>query len=71
MFAKTGTFTPSEVNLARSLNSPGKQRVILWEQDQLEPYSVYERSKDRLGGRSYALSLSDMVEATGKLFFGI
>jgi hypothetical protein len=68
MFAKTGTFTPEEVTLARTLNSPGKVRVILWERDQLEPWFVYERSKDRLGGVPYASSLIDMVQATGKLF---
>ena len=48
MFAKTGTFTPAEVTLARSLNSPSKERVILWQQDQLEPYLVYEREKSSL-----------------------
>lgn len=68
MFAKTGTFTPDEVTLARSLNSRGRQRVILWSRDELEPYLVYERSEDRLGGRAYASSLTDMVQATEKLF---
>jgi hypothetical protein len=68
MFAKTGTFTPDEVMLAKSLNSPGKERVILWERDQLESWFVYERSNDRLGGVSYASGLMDMVEATDKLF---
>jgi hypothetical protein len=68
MFAKTGTFTPDEVTLARSLNSPGKERVILWSRDQLESRFVYERSKDRLGGVPYASSLIDMVQATEKLF---
>src|SRR5271157_1465426 len=58
----------SLVTLARTLNSPGKVRVILWERDQLEPWSVYERSKDRLGGVPYASSLIDMVQATEKLF---
>jgi hypothetical protein len=70
MFAKSGTFTRHEVTLARSLNSPGKKRVILWSREELEPYFVYERSKDRLGGVSYASGLIDMVEATDKLFFG-
>jgi hypothetical protein len=68
MFAKTGTFTLDEVTLARSLNSPGKERVIFWSRDQLESRFVYERSKDRLGRVPYASSLIDMVQATEKLF---
>jgi hypothetical protein len=68
MFAKTSTFTPDEVTLARTLNSPEKVRVILWERDQLEPRFVYERCKDRLGGVPCASSLIDMVQATEKLF---
>jgi hypothetical protein len=68
MFAKTDTFAPDEVTLARSLNSPGKERVILWSREELEPWFVYERSKDRLGGAPYASSLIDMVQATEKLF---
>lgn len=68
MFVKTDTFTPDEVTLARSLNSPGKERVILWSREELEPWFVYERSKDRLGGAPYTSSLIDMVQATEKLF---
>jgi hypothetical protein len=68
MFAKTGRFMPGEVTLARSLNSPGKERVILWSREELEPRYVYERSKDRLGGVPYSSGLIDMVQATGKLF---
>ena len=68
MFAKTTTFTTDDVTVAKTLNSSGKQRLILWSQEELEPYLAYERSKDRLGGRSYASSLIDMVEATTKLW---
>lgn len=68
MFAKTGTFTQHEVALAQSLNSPGKERVILWSQDELEPYFVYQRAGDRLGDIGTS-SLTEMVQATNKLFF--
>jgi hypothetical protein len=70
MFAKTGTFSEGEIALAKSLNSQGQQRVILWSRDELEPYFVYERSKAGPGGVRYASSLIDMVQATNKLFFG-
>ena len=69
IFAKTGLFTEGEVTLAKSLNSQIHQRVILWSRGELEPYLVYERSKDRLGGCAYASSLRDMVESTETLFF--
>ena len=49
MFSKTDTFTPDEIALAKTLNTPYRQRVILWSRDELEPYHVYERSKDKLG----------------------
>ena len=70
MFAKTGTFSDAEITLAKSLNSQDRQRVILWSREELEPYFVYERSRDRLGGRTYASSVIDLVATTGKLFFG-
>lgn len=70
MFAKTDTFTAEEVALAKSLNSPGKQRVILWSRDELEPYLVYERSQDRVPNYVCGSSLADMVTATNILFFG-
>jgi hypothetical protein len=61
--AKTGTFSPDEVALARRLNSPGKQRVILWSQEELELYFLYQRSGDSFTG-----GLAGMVQATEKLF---
>ena len=45
LFSKTGTFSPEEIALARSLNSRHRQRVILWSRDELEPFYPYERSK--------------------------
>lgn len=69
MLAKTDVFSADEIVLAKALNSQFDQRVILWSQDELEPYFVYERSKGRLGGRGYAVSLTDMVRNTHELFF--
>ena len=69
MFSKTDAFSNDEIQVAKSLNSQFKQRVILWSRDELEPYFVYERSKDRLEGRPYAISLSEMANITTTLRF--
>ena len=65
MFSKTDAFSSDEVRIAKSLNSQFNHRVVLWSREELEPYFVYERSKDRLD-RPYATSISDMVNITTK-----
>jgi hypothetical protein len=55
--------------LARTLNGEYRRRVILWSGDELEPYFLYERSKERLGGEEHAVSLSDMANVTHRLYF--
>ncbi|MBH5403177.1 hypothetical protein HZZ13_36095 [Bradyrhizobium sp. CNPSo 4010] len=69
IFSKTGTFSDAELALAKSLNSEYRKRVILWSRDELEPYHVYERSKDRLGDDWHASSLADMAQITHRLYF--
>ena len=70
MFAKTDAFTSDEIALAKTLNSQHRQRVILWSQEELEPYRVYERSATRLGRFGHAGTLTDMARATSILWFG-
>ncbi len=70
IFSKTDTFSVEEIEVAKSLNSEYHRPVILWSVDELEPYFLYERSKTKLGEAVYAHSLSDMANATSKLFFG-
>jgi hypothetical protein len=70
MFAKTDEFTADEVALAKTLNSQHQQRVILLSQDELEPYHIYERSKERLDQLRYATTLTGMARATSMLWFG-
>jgi hypothetical protein len=69
MFSKTASFSNNEIQTAKSLNSRSERRVILWSRDELEPYFVYERSKERLGRLAYAHSISGMVNATSMLWF--
>jgi hypothetical protein len=69
LFSKTGTFSPGEIALAKTLNASYRKRVILWSQDELEPYYPYERSRERLGDRWQTPSLSDMALVTQHLYF--
>jgi hypothetical protein len=69
MFAKTATFTNDEVQLAQTLNSQHRKRVILLSVNELEPYHVYERSEERLGHDAIATNLTDMARATHRLWF--
>jgi hypothetical protein len=69
VFSKTGAFSVEEIRLAQTLNSQYRDRVILWSQDELEPYRMYERSEARLGARAFATSLADMAQSTRQLYF--
>ncbi len=69
MFPKTDAFTEAEVRLAQTLNQQYRKRVILWSREELEPYDVYERSKDRLGQLQYAATLTEMAAVTERLRF--
>lgn len=68
VFAKTEGSTTDEVALAKSLNSQGRQRVILLSREELEPYLIYERSNAGLGGGPSMSGLIDMVQATNTLW---
>jgi len=70
MFAKTDSFTENEISLARQLNSKHKFWIILWSQDELEPYYAYENLQDRLPeNNKHPLSLTKMAHATHSLYF--
>lgn len=69
LFAKTDTFTENEINLAKQINSEHEFKVILWSDRELEPYDVYERSKDGEGKHIYATSITEMARITHQLWF--
>jgi hypothetical protein len=69
MFAKTEAFTFNELQLAQTLNSQYGKRVILLSVDEFEPYHVYERSEKRLGHDAIATNLTDLAQATHRLWF--
>jgi hypothetical protein len=69
LFSKTGTFSPDEIALAKTLNTQYQRRVILWSRDELEPFYLYERSQTKLGDRWHAVSLTDITDITNVLYF--
>jgi hypothetical protein len=69
LFSKTGNFSPDEIELAKTLNTGKHKRVILWSNEELEPFGVYERSKEKLGNKWHPISLTDMAEITQRLYF--
>jgi hypothetical protein len=71
LLSKTGTFSADEIALARTLNVNGSRRVILWSRDELEPYHLYERSRNKLGDKWHAVSLTDMARITHQLYFAV
>lgn len=69
LFAKTAAFTENEIKLAQQLNNEYEKRVVLWSDRELEPYHVYERSKDHKGKDIYATALTQMAQVTEQLWF--
>jgi hypothetical protein len=69
LFSKTGTFSPQEIALAKTLNTERSRRVILWSRDELEPFHPYDRSRAKLGDQVHAVSLTDMTNVTQRLYF--
>lgn len=66
LLAKLCSFTPQEIELAKSLNEQHRRRVILLTDRELEPYHFYERTNiaDHHGGDAAGLAL-----ATETIFF--
>ena len=53
LFAKLASFTEAEIVLAKSINGPYQQRVILLTARELEPYRIFEHTKMELGVDAY------------------
>jgi len=68
LLAKLCAFTPSEIELARSLNSEYEKRVIMLTERELEPYYLFERTKKHFKIDSYGTSPADLARATVTIF---
>lgn len=69
VFAKLAPFTPEEAALAKTLNGPYQQRVILLTSRELEPYDIYERTKKELGIDLYGGRPSELARVTNQIYF--
>jgi hypothetical protein len=69
VFAKLAPFTPEETALAKTLNGPYQQRVILLTAREIEPYDIYERTKKELGINSHGGSPRELARVTSQIYF--
>lgn len=67
LFAKMGSFSPSEIELFKSAQPPHQYRVILLDSSQLEPRRVYEWS-DAPERFRHVSEVETLAEATSVLF---
>lgn len=68
LLAKLCAFTPVEIELARSLNGEHRRRVILLTERELEPYHLFERTKEFFEIDRYAGSPESLARATVAIF---
>jgi len=69
LFVKLAPFTVDEIALARTLNSPYQQRVILLTARELEPYDIFDRIREKQGIKSYGGSPEELANVTAQLYF--
>jgi hypothetical protein len=69
VFAKLAPFAAEEIALIRTLNGSYQRRVIMLTARELEPYHIYERSKQELGRAAYATSAEDLANVTAQVYF--
>lgn len=69
LLAKLNPFTQEEIELAKTLNTEHRLRVILLTSKELEPYHIYERIKTELDIDSFGSSPEDLARTTNKIYF--
>jgi len=68
LLAKLCAFTPSEIELAKSLNGEHQLRVILLTERELEPYHLFERTKKLFKVDGHGDSPEELARATVAIF---
>lgn len=68
LLAKLCPFTPTEIELARSLNDEHQLRVIMLTERELEPYRFFERTEKLFTIDRYGSSPADLARATVAIF---
>ncbi len=69
VFSKTAPFTAEEIARCWAAQPPGRKRVILLSDRELEPYFVYEWAAKEFQIKPTAISLEDLANTTHALYF--
>lgn len=69
VFSKLAPFASEEIERCRSAQSSYRQRVIMLSDRELEPYFVYERTKEEFQIQSSVISLQGLAAATDLIYF--
>lgn len=70
LVSKLSPFTADEIECAKALNTEHDHRAILLTERELEPYHIFERTKDDFDISESASSPEDLANATVKMYFG-
>jgi hypothetical protein len=69
LLAKLCPFTPQEIEAAKALNEPYRNRVIMLTDRELEPWHIFERTKAATGIKLHSHSAEALATATAALYF--
>ena len=69
IFSKTSAFTADDVENCRLANKPGRTRVIMLSDRELEPHRLYEKTSEDFEIRRHGTTMQDMAIATHDIFF--
>jgi len=69
LLAKLSPFTPEEIEIAKTLNDGYRYRAILLTSRELEPYRIFERTKQEFDIKGYGGTPEDLAQATAKIYF--
>lgn len=69
LITKLNSFSPEEIELAKSINTEFEQKVILLTDRELDPYHIYEKTKKELGVDAYTGGPEELASATAKIYF--
>ena len=69
LLAKLCPFTPEEIEIARTLNEEYRYRAILLTSRELEPYHIFDRTKQEFDIEGYGGTPEDLAQATANIYF--
>lgn len=69
IFSKTAAFTPNDVESCRLANEPGRMRVILLSDRELEPDGIYTKASEEFEIGGHGSTIHSMAIATHNIFF--